>query len=409
VLTVAATMTCTYQTVGSDTFTMPAGVGSVQITVTGAQGGHYFIAGDPAHGGSPLGDITGRPGGAAGQAAGTLRGLKHGQVLQIDVAGRGTDGTAISRSGGMSNGPSGGLGASGGFGGSNDGVPGFPGDASGGFGGTAQGNGGNGSGGGGSSDVRVAAHGCAALQCGLPDRVLVGAGGGGGGGTGGQGGALGGAGGAGGGIAGSDGGALVDGGNAGVSGQGGTQAAGGAGGLNPCRHGAGNPPSGSPLTDPRCGGDGINGVAGPGGTGGAGNLPCTGTQNPPCRTSATTSGGGAGGGAGGGYLGGGGGSGGGGIFGGGGGAGGGGAGGSSFAAPSIINPILSAGASPGTINNGNGKVTITWTPTRHHHPRAPATVTSADLLTTPAPWPAPRNELAPGDSTPSRREPETAA
>jgi hypothetical protein len=55
--------TCTYDSVGSDTFTVPAGVSSAQVTVTGAQGGRYFIAGDPGHGGSPVGDITGRPGG----------------------------------------------------------------------------------------------------------------------------------------------------------------------------------------------------------------------------------------------------------------------------------------------------------------------------------------------------------
>jgi hypothetical protein len=43
-------------------------------------------------------------------------------ALQVDVAGRGDDGTAASRSGGMQNGPSGGHGALGGFGGSDGGV-----------------------------------------------------------------------------------------------------------------------------------------------------------------------------------------------------------------------------------------------------------------------------------------------
>jgi hypothetical protein len=95
----------------------------------------------------------------------------------------------------------------------------------------------------------------------------------------------------------------------------------------------------------------------------------------------TTSGGGAGGGAGAGYFGGGGGSGGGGVFGGGGGAGGGGGGGASFAAPSIIGPALTSGANPGTINDGNGEVIITWVPSRGDDPEAPATTTSADLLT----------------------------
>jgi hypothetical protein len=179
--------TCTYTTIGSDTFTVPVGAATLSITAVGAQGGHYFIAGDANHGGSPAGDITGRPGGNGGQAAGTLSGVTAGQALQVDVAGRGVNGTAASRSGGMMNGPSGGQGALGGFGGSNGGVSGGPGDARGANGGTALGNGGNGSGGGGSSDVRFAADGCAALTCGLSDRVLVGGGGGGGGGIGGPG------------------------------------------------------------------------------------------------------------------------------------------------------------------------------------------------------------------------------
>jgi hypothetical protein len=101
-----------------------------------------------------------------------------------------------------------------------------------------------------------------------------------------------------------------------------------------------------------------------------------------------TSGGGAGGGAGGGYFGGGGGSGGGGVFGGGGGAGGGGAGGSSFAAPGIIGPVLSAGANPGTINDGNGEVIISWVPSRDDEPDDLATTTSPDLLMALSPSPA---------------------
>ncbi|MBV8710257.1 MAG: hypothetical protein JOY56_00665 [Solirubrobacterales bacterium] len=198
------TLVCTYTTVGSDTFTVPDGVTSVAIDVVGAQGGHYFIMGDAAHGGSPAGDITGRPGGNGGEATGTLGSLTPGQVLQVDVAGKGANGTAASRSGGTMNGPSGGQGALGGFGGSTGGTPGSPapgnlGDAGGATGGTAF-NGGNGSGGGGSSDVRSAAGGCAALTCARSDRVLIGGGGGGGGGIGGQGNAIGGAGGDGGGA-----------------------------------------------------------------------------------------------------------------------------------------------------------------------------------------------------------------
>ncbi|MFZ0874695.1 MAG: hypothetical protein WAN20_09235, partial [Pseudonocardiaceae bacterium] len=185
-LTGTTTLVCTYTTIGSDTFTVPAGVTSVAVDVVGAQGGHYFIAGDAGHGGSPAGDLTGRPGGNGGEASGTVTGLTSGNALQVDVAGKGINGTAASRSGGMMNGPSGGQGALGGFGGSTGGVIGGPGDASGANGGTAF-NGGNGSGAGGSSDVRLDSGGCAALTCGLSTRVLVGAGGGGGGGIGGQG------------------------------------------------------------------------------------------------------------------------------------------------------------------------------------------------------------------------------
>jgi 6-phosphogluconolactonase (cycloisomerase 2 family) len=358
VLSGTGPFTCTYATTGSDEFTVPAGVTQAAFTVVGAEGGTYFIAGDAAHGGSPSGDITGRPGGGGGEAIATL-GLTPGQTLQVDVAGAGANGTAASRSGGMQNGPSGGSGALGGFGGSDGGVAGAPGDASGASGGTAF-NGGNGSGGGGSSDIRIDPNGCAELTCGLADRVIVGAGGGGDGGTGGQGNALGGAGGGGGGQTGADGGATVDGGGKGASGAGGTQAAGGAGGLEPALNAPGANPS-----DPRFGGNGLDGALGAGGAGGAGNLPCTGTQTPPCSggQNATTSGGGAGGGAGGGDYGGGGGSGGGSAFGGGGGAGGGGAGGSSYAAPSAADVALNTGVNAGTINNGSGQVTITWSTT----------------------------------------------
>ena len=159
-LTGTTSSVCTYTTTGSDTFTVPAGVTQADVTVVGAQGGHYFIAGDAAHGGSPAGDLTGLPGGSGGEATGTLTNLTTGQVLQVDVAGIGANGTAASRSGGMKNGPSGGQGALGGFGGSNSGTVGGTGDASGANGGTAF-NGGNGSGGGGSSDVRLAASGAA--------------------------------------------------------------------------------------------------------------------------------------------------------------------------------------------------------------------------------------------------------
>jgi hypothetical protein len=355
VLSGSGTLTCTYSTVGSDTFTVPSGVTSAGFVAVGGKGGNYFILGDAAHGGSPAGDITGRPGGAGGQASAALS-LTPGQVLQIDVAGRGVNGTAASRSGGMMNGPSGGAGALGGFGGSNGGVVAGPGDANGANGGTAY-NGGNGSGGGGSSDVRIGAGGCSPLSCALSTRVLVAPGGGGGGGTGGQGNAIGGAGGAGGGSTGADGGAQVDGGGRGFSGTGATPSTGGTGGLNSYRHS--NPPE---PNDPRAGGDGFNGAIGAGGVGGTGNFPCNGVHNPVCQDpNATTSGGGAGGGAGGGLYGGGGGSGGGSAFGGGGGAGGGGGGGSGYLSPAVLSGSLTSGVNNDTINAGNGQVTVTWT------------------------------------------------
>jgi len=282
--------TCTYRTVGSDAFVVPAGVTQVDVTVVGAMGGRYFVAGDAAHGGSPQGDITGRPGGAGGQVTATLR-VSAGDVLQVDVAGRGARGSARRRSGGMRNGPSGGTGARGGFGGSSGGVEHGRGDGAGADGGTAH-DGGNGSGGGGSSDVRAAPGGCAALTCPLGARLLVAGGGGGGGGVGGQGGALGGAGGNAGGASGANGGSLVDGGNHGVSGRGATPGAGGAAGLNAARHA----PRARPR-DPRYGGDGAKGGSGTGGEGGAGNLPCTDPSfGDQCEATVRTSGGGAGGG-----------------------------------------------------------------------------------------------------------------
>lgn len=362
VLSGAGPFRCTYAIVGSDTFTVPAGVSRAAFVVVGAQGGHFFIAGDDEHDGSPVGDIVGRSGGAGGRATGTLE-LTPGQILQVDVAGIGADGTAASRSGGKGNGPRGGHGASGGFGGSSGGIPGVPGDAGGGDGGTAA-NGGNGSGGGGSSDVRISPSGCAARTCTLHDRVLVGAGGGGGGGSGGSGGALGGAGGDGGGTAGAEGGTFVDGGNRGASGVGGGAVTAGAGGRNEARQSAG-----SVAIDPRLGGHGADGSPGSGGSGGQGNLTAESMfVNPTCWVAdaacpdADRPGGGAGGGGGGGYFGGGGGSGGGGAFGGGGGAGGGGGGGSSFAAAPVHEPVLSSGVNSAAVpvNDGNGLVLVEW-------------------------------------------------
>jgi hypothetical protein len=74
---------CTCTTRGSDSFTVPAGFSSVILDVVGAESGHYFIAGDAAHGGSPAGSITGNPAGNGGEATGILPGLTPGQVLQV--------------------------------------------------------------------------------------------------------------------------------------------------------------------------------------------------------------------------------------------------------------------------------------------------------------------------------------
>jgi hypothetical protein len=372
VLSGNGSFTCTYSSVGSDTFTVPAGVTQGAFVVVGAKAGNFFILGDAAHP-SPAGDITGRAGGPGGQAEATLA-LTAGQVLQVDVAGRGVNGTAASRSGGMMNGPSGGAGALGGFGGSSGGVPGATGDAAGANGGTAF-NGGNGSGGGGSSDVRIGEGSCIALTCGLGARVIVAGGGGGGGGTGGQGNALGGAGGTGGGVLPcstdavtptpncANGGLVVDGGNRGFSGFGGSDSAPGAEGQNACLHDVpGDGVGDHEVNDPRCAGDGLVGATGTGGVGGHGNTPCNGVHTPPCQDpNATTSGGGAGGGGGGGLYGGGGGSGGGGTFGGGGGGGGGAGGGSSYVIPAAISSALTPGVNNDTVNAGNGQVTVTWT------------------------------------------------
>lgn len=58
-----------------------------------------------------------------------------------------------------------------------------------------------------------------------------------------------------------------------------------------------------------------------------------------------------------------------------------GGGGSSFAAPSVTNSALAAGVNTGTINNGNGEVTITWTPAPPPT-RIPATVPAGTPMPT---------------------------
>ncbi|MCF3179314.1 Ig-like domain repeat protein [Streptomyces polychromogenes] len=227
----AATPTCTYTGVGTDTFTVPAGVGEVKVDLFGAEGGSAagFVMPAPPN--------AGAPGGLGGETRATLP-VTPGQSLQITVGGVGSSGTSrhgeYARPGGRGHG-SGGGGAHGG-----------------------------GGSGGGASDLRTGAFGAA-------DRVLV-AGGGGGAGNGGpllRGGNGGGLeaepGGQGGGPAGS-----------GLAGGGGTQSAHGAGGPRNSNYGA---PGGAGsdidqytgLPNPGSGGTGGNGGAGgPGGGGGGG-------------------------------------------------------------------------------------------------------------------------------------------
>ncbi|HEY2666660.1 MAG TPA: SBBP repeat-containing protein [Actinomycetota bacterium] len=320
---VSSATSCTYSSPGSDAFTVPPGVTQVTYTVVGAQAGGVNV-------GVP-GAIVG-PGGAGGEAIASFA-VTPGQVAQVDVAGKGTDGGPVSLTGGFGNGPSGGTGGAGGFGGSNNGVPGAAGDASGGTGGSNPANGGNGSGGGGSSDVRVnpGTGGCALIHCDLSTRSVAAGGGGGVGGNGGNGAAVAGHGGAGGGTVGGDGQNGTQGLNFGVAGTGGTQSAPGTGGPA-------NPP-------PNNGTSGTSGTLGNGGTGGNGN----------------GGGGAASGGAGGGYYGGGGGGGAGGSGGGGGGAGAGGGGGSGFIAASALpGASLTPGVNAGNVNAGNGQVVVTW-------------------------------------------------
>ncbi|WP_329315582.1 Ig-like domain-containing protein [Streptomyces sp. NBC_01278] len=225
----ASPPTCTYATAGTDTFTVPDGVGAIGVDLFGAEGGSAAGFVDP----SPRND--GSPGGLGGETRATLT-VSPGQSIQITVGAVGSSGTSrhgeYARPGGTGHGAGGG-GA----------------------------HGGGGSGGGG-SDVRVGAFGAA-------DRILV-AGGGGGAGNGGPllhggngGGLEGERGGEGGGPAGS-----------GVSGGGGTQSAHGVGSPNSAQGGPGiagsdiDPNTG--LPNPGSGGPGGNGGQGGNGGGGGG-------------------------------------------------------------------------------------------------------------------------------------------
>ena len=173
------------------TFAVPAGVGSVQLNVYGAQGGNGAAGGNSAQGGA---------GGLGGYATGTLA-VTPGQVLNIFVGGQGTTPT-------------------------------------GGFNGGGNGGNQNAGGGGGASDVRVGGTADA-------NRIIVAGGGGGGGRAGCEtnivAGGVGGAGGGGNGANGTD--APTSGGSAG-GGKGGTTAAAGAAGTG-CAGFLGSPGSGT--------------------------------------------------------------------------------------------------------------------------------------------------------------------
>ncbi len=319
----AAMTSCTYTTVGSDSFDPPPGVSSATFTVVGGEGG---------------GAINVPSGGAGGQAVATLS-ITPGSRLEVDVAGVGATGNGS------------GTGA-GGVGGSNGGNPGGPGDAAGGAGGPTSPCCDAGGGGGGSSDVRQGSGDAGSLDLPLSDRVIVAGGGGGAGAPGGLGGGFTGKpGGAGGGITGADGQANPMNGMGffAQGGGGGTQSAGGVASQNTVT-----------------GNNGTNGVFGAGGSGGAGN-----------STPVGNGGGGSGGGGGGGWYGGGGAAGGGTLKlnGGGGGSGGGGGGGSGFITSAASNGTFTSGVNNGTINGGNGEVVVTWSaPTT---PVAPTLATAA--------------------------------
>ncbi|MFJ5550862.1 Ig-like domain-containing protein [Streptomyces sp. NPDC093225] len=220
--------TCTYDTAGTDTFTVPAGVDAVTVDLYGAEGGGAagFVAPNPPN--------TGAPGGLGGRARATLA-VTPGAVLQVTVGAAGVPGSSrhgeFARPGGFGHGAGGGG---------------------------AHGGGGSG---GGASDLRTGAFSPA-------DRAVV-AGGGGGAGNGGP--LLGG--GAGGGLEGAPGGQGGGPAGSGVAGGGGTQAAHGAGSPN-AGGGPGIPGSdidyNTGLPNPGSGGPGGNGSRGGNGGGGGG-------------------------------------------------------------------------------------------------------------------------------------------
>lgn len=229
----ATTLTYLY-TGGEQTFTVPAGVTTLHVVAIGGAGGSSAVLG-----------------GAAAQVTGDLA-VTPGQVLYIEVGGKGKDG------------------ASGGAGG-------FNGGAAGGFGGTSAAGGG-----GGASDIRTLPG--PSLS---PDtRQIVAAGGGGGGATGTEG--IGGAGGAaesggesssdfnGGGGAGTQ--SIGGSGGSGVmtSGEEGVRGLGGVGGSS-CDEGGGGGGGGGGLFGGGGGGPGCHSTSGGGGGGGSSLVPASGS------------------------------------------------------------------------------------------------------------------------------------
>jgi hypothetical protein len=229
--TSAGAATVEFTTVGTSTWTVPAGVSCISFDVFGANGGNYTIpaAVDAASGdnGAQAGvSAQDSAGGTGGEARGEVP-VVPGQTLQINVGGRGGDSVRLQTTGGT-----------GGFnGGAAGGSP------------TQQANiHAPGAGGGGASDIRQ-------NGTGLANRIVVAGGGGGAGGFNNP------IGGAGGGESGDPGG--NDGGAA-TAGGGGTQSTGGAGGAS-----AGAAVSGADGTA-GAGGAGAGGALVNGGGGGGG-------------------------------------------------------------------------------------------------------------------------------------------
>ncbi|MFD5624201.1 Ig-like domain-containing protein [Streptomyces yangpuensis] len=225
----ASPPTCTYTSVGTDTFTVPEGVTSAVVDVFGAEGGSAagFVTPNPPN--------EGAPGGLGGETRANLP-VAAGQSLRITVGGAGSNGSSrrgeYARPGGTGHGAGGG------------------------------GSHGGGGSGGGATDVRIGAFGPA-------DRILV-AGGGGGAGNGGP--LL--RGGHGGGPTGEPGGQGGGGEGSGVAGGGATQTAHGTGSPNSRLGGPGIPGSdidpNTGLPNPGSGGPGGNGARGGNGGGGGG-------------------------------------------------------------------------------------------------------------------------------------------